>query len=78
MDTLAMLLSEKGDYVKAVELQNKAITLQPQNTAFKLNLAKIHIRGGKKDLARKELDELAKLGDKFAGQAEVANLLQGL
>lgn len=78
MDTLAILLSEKGDYLKAVELQNKAITLQPQNTAFKLNLAKIHIKGGKKDLAKKELDGLAKLGDKFPGQVEVANLLQGL
>ena len=73
-----MLLSEKGNYAKAVELQNKAVSLQPENALFKLNLAKIHIKGGKKDLARKELDELAKLGDKFAGQAEVASLLKGL
>ena len=78
MDTEAMLLSDKGDYAKALELQNKALALQPQNTTFKLNLAKIHINGGKNDLARKELDDLAKLGDKFAAQAEVANLLKGL
>jgi putative PEP-CTERM system TPR-repeat lipoprotein len=78
IDTLAMLLSEKGNYAKAVELQNKAVSLQPENALFKLNLAKIHNKGGKKDLARKELDELAKLGDKFAGQAEVASLLKGL
>jgi hypothetical protein len=45
---------------------------------YKLNLAKIHIKGGKKDLARKELDDLAKLGDKFVRQAEVANLLKTL
>ena len=78
MDTLAMLLSDKGDYAKAVELQTKALSLQPQNALFKLNLAKIHIKGGKKDLARKELDELSKLGDKFPAQAEVATLLKSL
>ena len=78
MDTLAMLLSEKNEYAKALEWQNKAIALQPQNGVFKINLVKIHIKGGKKDLARKELDELAKLGDKFQGQAEVASLLKSL
>ena len=78
MDTEAMLLSDKGDYAKALDLQNKALALQPQNATFKLNLAKIHISGGKKDLARKELEELTKLGDKFAAQAEVAGLLKGL
>jgi putative PEP-CTERM system TPR-repeat lipoprotein len=76
MDTLAMLLSGKDDYAKALEWQTKAIALQPQNNAFKLNLVKIYIKGGKKDLARKELDELAKLGDKFPAQGEVASLLK--
>ena len=78
MDTLAMLLSDKGDYAKAVELQNKALALQPQNAGFKLNLAKMYITGGKKDLARKELDELAKLGEKFAAHSEVTSLLKSL
>jgi putative PEP-CTERM system TPR-repeat lipoprotein len=78
MDTLAVLLSDKGDYAKAVELQNKVVALQPQNPLFKLNLAKIHIKGGKKDLAKTQLEELVKLGDKFGGQAEVAELLKGL
>ncbi|MEO7938389.1 MAG: tetratricopeptide repeat protein, partial [Burkholderiaceae bacterium] len=78
MDTLAMLLSEKNDYAKALEWQNKAVALQPDNPVYKLNLAKIHIKGGKKDLARKELDELAKLGDKFRGQAEVSAMIKAL
>ena len=78
MDTLAVLLSGKNDYAKAVEWQNKAVGLAPANTLFKLNLAKIHIQGGKKDLAKTELDALAKLGDKFAGQAEVSSLLKGM
>ena len=78
MDTLAMLLSEKGDHSKAAELQSKALTLQPQNALFKLNMAKIHINGGMKDLARKELEDLSQLGDKFTAQEEVAVLLKSL
>lgn len=78
MDTLAVLLSDKGDYAKAAELQARVLTLQPQNAVFRMNLAKIHIKAGKKDLAKKELDELAKLGDKFAGQKDVAELMKGL
>ena len=77
-DTLAMLLSEKNNYAQALEWENKALALQPENAVFRLNLAKIHIKGGKKDLARKELDVLAKLGDKFRGQTEVASLLKSL
>ena len=77
-DTLAMVYSDRNDYAKALDWQTKTLALAPQNPLYKLNLAKIHIKGGKKDLARKELDELAKLGDKFAGQAEVASLLKGL
>jgi cellulose synthase operon protein C len=78
MDTLAVLLSAKNDYAKAVEWQNKAVGLEPANGLFKLNLAKIHIQGGKKDLAKKELEALEKLGDKFASQGEVAALLKTL
>ncbi|OGB33483.1 MAG: hypothetical protein A3F78_22405 [Burkholderiales bacterium RIFCSPLOWO2_12_FULL_61_40] len=78
MDTLAFLLSDKGDYVKALDLQNKAVAMQPTNALFRLNLAKIHLRGGNKELARKELDALSKLGDKFSAQPEVISLLKTL
>lgn len=78
MDTLAMLLSDKGEYAKAAALQAKVLALQPKNTLFRLNLAKIHIKGGQKELAKKELNELAKLGDKFPLQTEVSTLLAGL
>ena len=78
MDTVAGIYSDKSDYKNALEWQTKALGLAPQNPNFRLNLAKIHIRGGKKDLARKELDELAKLGTKFGAHAEVATLLKGL
>jgi hypothetical protein len=36
------------------------------------------IKAGKKNEARSELDQLAKLGDKFPAQAEVARLQKGL
>ena len=78
MDTLAMLLSEKGDYAQALTLQNQILVLQPQNPLFKLNLAKIHIQGGQKALARKELEALSQLGAKFPAQSEVAALLTAL
>ncbi len=78
MDTLAMLLSEKGEHARAMELQSKVVALQGNNPLFRLNLAKIYIKGGNKDLAKKELDDLAKLGDKFSSQAEVAKLKSGL
>jgi Flp pilus assembly protein TadD len=60
-----------------LELQKKALSLQPANPQFKLNLAKIYLRNGNKDLANKELNELTKLGEKFPAQAEVAALLKG-
>lgn len=59
-----MLLLDKNDLAKALEWQTKAVGLQPDNSVFKLNLARIHIKNGNKDQARKELDELAKLGDR--------------
>lgn len=78
MDTLAMLLAEKGESEKSIALLRKALATAPQATAIQLNLAKVLINSGKKDDARKELDSLAKLGEKFARQAEVSQLLKGL
>ena len=78
MDTWAMLLSDKGEHAKAVELQNKVLALQPANALFKLNLAKIYLKGGQKDLAKIRLDELAKLGNKFPAHAEVTALMTAL
>jgi len=78
MDTLAILLADKGETEKAVELLRKAMAKAPQAAAIQLNLSKVLIAAGKKDDARKELEALAKLGDKFSGQAEVNQLLKSL
>ena len=78
MDTLALLLSERGDYAKALELQQKTLSLQPKNALFRLHLAQIHLKGGNKELARQELQEISKLGSQFAAQSEVTALLKNL
>lgn len=74
IDTLAVLLADKQDFKRAIELQSQVLKLQASNPLFKLNMAKIYAKAGEKDNARKQLDELTKLGDKFAGQAEVEKL----
>jgi putative PEP-CTERM system TPR-repeat lipoprotein len=78
MDTLAMLMAEKGETAKAIELMRKAMGIAPQASVVQLNLAKLLIKAGKKEEARKELDALAKLGEKFPAQAEVTKLQQSL
>lgn len=78
MDTLAVLLAEKAEYAKAIDLLRKAMAAAPQAASIQLNLAKTLIAAGKKDEARKELEALAKLGEKYPSQPEVAKLLQAL
>lgn len=78
MDTLGVMLVEKGDAARGVELLQMASKQAPQNSMIRFNLAKALVKTGKKDEAKKELDELAKLGDKFAEQAEVTKMLQSL
>lgn len=74
MDTWAMLLSEAGQHEKAIDLQKKALALQPQAALLKLNMAKIYLQAGQKDAARPLLDEIQALGDKFPGKDEADRL----
>jgi putative PEP-CTERM system TPR-repeat lipoprotein len=78
MDTLGYVLSEAGQHDRAIDVQKQAIAAQPKAHMFKLTLANIYIKAGKKAEAEKELNELAALGDKFNGQPEVARLLKSL
>lgn len=78
MDTWAMLLSDKGQHSKAIELQTKVLLAEPANAGFKLNLAKIYLASGDKAKARSELDALAKLGDKLPVHAEVTALINAM
>jgi len=78
MDTLAMLLAAKGEHSRAVELQRRALEMQPSNASLRLNLAKIYLASGDKARAKTELDVLAKLGEKYPSQSEVTSLLKSL
>jgi putative PEP-CTERM system TPR-repeat lipoprotein len=78
MDTLAMVLSAKGENAKAIELQNRAVALQPGNNALKLNLARLYIAAGDKARARTELDALVKLGESSPVSQEATAFLKVL
>ncbi len=78
LDTLATLRAEKGDHVGAMDLQTRALALQPQNSLLKFNLAKIQLRAGRKDLAKETLNDLASLGPAFRGHDEVSALQKEL
>ena len=78
MDTLASILGAAGQVDKALVLQKKVVAMVPANNGFKLDLARLYVKAGNKTDARAELDELAALGKKFPGQAEVVNLRKSL
>jgi putative PEP-CTERM system TPR-repeat lipoprotein len=78
MDTLGVILVDKGDTVRGLELLKRATEGAPTSPGIRLNYAQALVTAGQKDAARKELQTLQALGDKFPGQASVAKLLQGL
>jgi putative PEP-CTERM system TPR-repeat lipoprotein len=78
LDTLGSLLVDKGDAKRGVDLLQQAVSLAPQIPAIRLNLARAYVKTGQSEAAKKELDTLAGLGDKFAQQDEVARLRRGL
>ena len=78
MDTLAIALLAENQATRALEVQKKALELAPDDAPMRLNLARIYLKTGDKAQARVELEKLAKLGDKFPDQAEVAALLKSV
>lgn len=78
VDTLSHALEVENKLPEAIEAQKRAITLEPKDPSLTLRLAKLYIKAGDKTRARAELDTLARLGDQFANQAEVTQLLSTL
>lgn len=78
LDTLATTLEADNQIAKAIDAQKRAIALAPKDPGLNLRLARLYIKSGDKAGARAELDALARLGDRFPGQAEVAALLKTL
>lgn len=78
MDTLSLALAAEGQFARAIEIQRRALSAQPEHHALRLTLAKLYLQAGDKSQARTELQSLASLGPKFANQAEVSRLLASL
>jgi putative PEP-CTERM system TPR-repeat lipoprotein len=78
LDTLGVLLVERGEYGPGLEALRKAVQLAPEAAVLRLNLAKGLLKSGDKAGARKELESLAALGEKFPAQAEVTQMLKDL
>ena len=78
MDTLAAALAADNKVTQAIEVQARAVARNPGDPGLKLHLARLYAKEGDKARARSELEGLARLGDKFPEQAEVAKLLKSL
>lgn len=76
LDTLATALAAEKQLPRALEVQKQALQRAPDDAAMRLNLARIYLQSGDKLQARNELQALARLGDTFRGQPEVAELLK--
>lgn len=78
MDTLSNVWAAEGKMDKALEWERKAADAPNASPGYRLNLAKLLIKSGDRSAARAELEKLAKLGDKFSNQKEVADLMKSL
>ncbi len=76
MDTLATTLAAEGDVKRALDVQKRALQIDRHDPNLRLNLARLHLKAGEKPQARAELEDLARLGEKFKSQAEVTELLK--
>lgn len=78
LDTLALALVSEKQFAEALKVQKQAVDIAPAEMGLRLGLARIAVRAGDKELARAELDRLAKLGNRFPLQDEVARLQKQL
>jgi cellulose synthase operon protein C len=78
MDTLAAALAAENQLPKAIEWQRRALNRDSYNPTYRFGLAKLLLKSGDRINAKTELETLARLGDTFAGQAEVTALLKAL
>ncbi|MCZ2292957.1 MAG: PEP-CTERM system TPR-repeat protein PrsT [Burkholderiales bacterium] len=78
MDTLALASALNNQKEEALVWQRKALTASNGAPIYRLGLARLLIRFGDRESARKELDWLQALGDRFADQSEVTSLLAAM
>ena len=77
MDTLGAILTERGEFKRAVPLLQKALSLAPNSGDLRLHLAQALIKSGDKAGAKKELELLATKG-KGPGAEQAKELLKQL
>ena len=65
-------------HAKAIEAQNQAHDLQPENHEMRMRLAKLYLASGDKSKAGSELQRPTKAVKQYGGQAEVQQLLRAL
>lgn len=78
LDTLGMLLVNKGDTNRGIPLLKQALGLAPEAAGVRLNLAKALAKAGQKAEAKKEAEALLKIDDKNPAKAEAQALLKTL
>lgn len=78
MDTLAGALAAEKQWQRALALQKEVVERAPEDFYLRLNLARIAIQAGDKELARSELEKIARHGGRSGLQADAAQLLKTL
>lgn len=74
----ATVLANAREFDKAIGLQRQLVADLPGQTNYRLSLAQLLIKAGRKPEAKVELEGLAKLGDRFAQHKQVESLLKSL
>jgi len=65
MDTYGWILTQQGNFTKALPLIQKASTLQPDAMDIRFHLAQTLLKSGDKVKARKELEYIQSFGKDF-------------
>ncbi len=78
LETLGTILIDRGQLARGVEVLQRASAAAPEAPHIRFSLAKALLKAGDTRGARRELEALAKLGDKYPQHAEVRKLLARL
>ena len=76
LDTLGLILIERGNTARGLPLLRKASSLAPDMPDIRYHLALGLIKANDKDSARKELEQLVRTGKNFADMDEARVLLK--
>jgi putative PEP-CTERM system TPR-repeat lipoprotein len=76
MHTLGLIVLERGDTARAIELLRDASRAAPQLPTLRLDHARALVLAGRKSEAQQELVVLSKQGERLKGYAEVLKMLR--